>query len=142
MHAHIPPLYIIVYLADSPRLRCPDFTGSVSLLVSSLWATTVPRATLPLQGVTLTSVTFTVTLISVTRSSSLILAHAPDQNPLTISVFLPCIMSLHRLLRIPAGRWPFPTLSLRSLYGRMDPYPATTQRCFSSVSSRWTSASP
>jgi hypothetical protein len=35
-----------------------------------------------------------------------------------------------RLLQAPAEIWPFPTLSLRSLYGRLGPYPATTQRCF------------
>ena len=45
------------------------------------------------------------------------------------SVF-PISTGLRRLLRAPAGRWSFPTLSLRSLYRRLDPYPATTQRCF------------
>ncbi len=60
---------------------------------------------------------------------------------LPTSVF-PISTGLRRLLRAPAGIWPFPTLSLRSLYGRLNPYPGTTQRCFSSVSSRWTSASP
>ena len=36
---------------------------------------------------------------------------------------------LCRLRRAPAGSWPFPTLSLRSLYRCLDPYPATTSRC-------------
>ena len=30
----------------------------------------------------------------------------------------------------PAGRWPFPTLSPRSLHGCLDPYPAVFPRCF------------
>ncbi len=49
---------------------------------------------------------------------------------LTPTSVVPISICLCRLLRAPAGRWPFPTLSLRSLYGRLDPYPATTQRCF------------
>ena len=38
---------------------------------------------------------------------------------------------LCRLLPVPAGRWPFPTLSPQSLYRRLDPYPAAPLRCFS-----------
>ena len=34
-----------------------------------------------------------------------------------------------RLLRAPAGKWPFPTLSLRSLHGRLGPYSVTTEQC-------------
>ncbi len=30
---------------------------------------------------------------------------------------------------VPAGRWPFPTLSLQSLRRRLDPYPAVSSRC-------------
>ena len=37
--------------------------------------------------------------------------------------------SLCRLLSVPAGRWPFPTLSLQSVYRCMDPYPAAPLRC-------------
>ena len=29
----------------------------------------------------------------------------------------------------PAGRWPFPALSLQSLHSCLDPYPATSPRC-------------
>ena len=36
-----------------------------------------------------------------------------------------------RLLPVPAGRWPFPTLSPQSVYRRLDPYPAAPLRCFS-----------
>ena len=38
-------------------------------------------------------------------------------------------MGLCRLLPIPAGRWPFPTLSLNSLCRCLDPYPAMSSRC-------------
>ena len=64
----------------------------------------------------------------VTRPSQLILAHAPDHNPPADFGF-PTSAGPCRLLRAPAGRWPFPTLSLRSLYRRLGPYPATTERC-------------
>jgi len=40
-------------------------------------------------------------------------------NILSQSRFSPCTKSLRRLWRIPAGGWPFPTLSLRSLYRRL-----------------------
>ena len=40
-------------------------------------------------------------------------------------------MGLCRLLPVPAGRWPFPTLSPQSVYRRLDPYPAAPLRCFS-----------
>jgi hypothetical protein len=36
---------------------------------------------------------------------------------------------LCRLPQAPAGKWPFPTLSLQSLHGCLDPYPATFPRC-------------
>ena len=35
-----------------------------------------------------------------------------------------------RLLRAPAAWRTFPTLSLRSLYGRLSPYPAAIERCY------------
>ena len=38
-------------------------------------------------------------------------------------------MSLRRLLPSPAGRGTFPTLSLRSLWWRLDPYPAVSPGC-------------
>ena len=37
---------------------------------------------------------------------------------------------LCRLPQAPAGRWPFPALSLQSLHGCLDPYPAVFPRCF------------
>ena len=36
---------------------------------------------------------------------------------------------LCRLSPVPAGRWPFPTLSLQSLRRCLDPYPAMFSRC-------------
>ena len=41
----------------------------------------------------------------------------------------PCARGLCRLLSAPAGRWPFPTLSLRPLRRCSDPYPATLLGC-------------
>ena len=41
----------------------------------------------------------------------------------------PSPMSLCRLLPVPAGRWPFPTLSLNSLCRCLDPYPAMSSWC-------------
>ena len=38
-------------------------------------------------------------------------------------------VSLRRLLSAPAGRWSFPTLSLQSMYRRLDPYPAVSSWC-------------
>ena len=39
---------------------------------------------------------------------------------------------LCRLRQAPAGRWPFPTLSLQSLRRCLDPYPAVSSRCIRS----------
>ena len=41
----------------------------------------------------------------------------------------PCAMGLCRLSPAPAGRWPFPTLSLQPLCRCLDPYPAVSPRC-------------
>ena len=41
----------------------------------------------------------------------------------------PCAQGLCRLSPVPAGRWPFPTLSLRPLCRRSDPYPAALLGC-------------
>ena len=42
---------------------------------------------------------------------------------------VPRSQGLCRLSPVPAGRWPFPTLSLQSLRRRLDPYPAVSSRC-------------
>ena len=41
----------------------------------------------------------------------------------------PCATGLCRLSPVPAGSWPFPTLSLQSLCRCLDPYPAMSSRC-------------
>jgi hypothetical protein len=41
----------------------------------------------------------------------------------------PYTAGLRRLSLLPAGSWPFPTLSPRSLYRRLDLYPAVSLRC-------------
>ena len=45
---------------------------------------------------------------------------------------VPNTVSLCRLTSVPAARWPFPTLSPRSLYRCLDPYPAVPLRCICS----------
>jgi len=68
----------------------------------------------------------------ITPPSSLILAHAPDQIP--PAVFDSTItMGLCRLSPVPAGRWPFPTLSPQSLRRCLDPYPAVSYKCSCSL---------
>ena len=42
---------------------------------------------------------------------------------------LPPPVGLCRLSPVPAGRWPFPTLSLQSLRRCLDPYPVVFSRC-------------
>ena len=64
----------------------------------------------------------------VTTPSSLLRTHAPDPRPLDVCGF-PSTSSLCRLPSAPAGLWPFPTLSPRSLYRRLDPYPVVSFRC-------------
>jgi hypothetical protein len=73
-------------------------------------------------------VTSHVTSEGVTPPSSLLRAHAPDHSPPHASV-APRWWGLCRLSRVPAGLWPFPTLSLPSLCRCLDPYPAVSVRC-------------
>ena len=88
-----------------------------------------PRAPSPAAGVTRCNVTSSVTSEGVTPPSSLILAHAPDQIPPDDFSFMPYTTGPCRLLPAPAGRWPFPTLSLHSLHSRLVPYPVMSLRC-------------
>ena len=46
---------------------------------------------------------------------------------------VPIPMSLCRLPPVPAGNWPFPTLSLQSLRRCLDPYPAVSFWCSCSL---------
>jgi hypothetical protein len=73
-------------------------------------------------------VTSHVTSEGVTPPSSLLRAHAPDHRPPHASV-VPRSWGLCRLSRVPAGLWPFPTLSLPSVWRCLDPYPAVFVRC-------------
>jgi hypothetical protein len=69
-----------------------------------------------------------VTSEGVTPPSQLLRAHASDHGPPHASV-VPRWWGLCRLSRVPAGPWPFPTLSLPSVCGCSDPYPAVFVRC-------------
>jgi len=60
--------------------------------------------------------------------SSLIRAHASVQNPPAVFDSTTAT-GLCRLLPVPAGRWPFPTLSLQSLRRCLDPYPGVSFQC-------------
>ena len=93
-----------------------------------------PRAPLPASGVTSCGVMFDTTSDGVTHPSSLILAHAPSQIPPTVFK-LTITTGLCRLSLPPGGTgsWPFPTLSLQSLRGRLDPYPAVSPWCACSL---------
>ena len=71
----------------------------------------LPRAPLPFGSVTSSREMSSTPSTGVTRSSSLIRTHAPDQNPPTDLGF-PYTVDPCRLFRVPAGSWPFPTLSL------------------------------
>ena len=115
MLAHIPldRLWFTGELASgsvdpvSPGPTCPGG-------VSSPMAVIVPRA--PSHQ------------ISITGSALLLWAHAPDVNPLCSSLDA-LSHSLCRLLRAPAGRRPFPTLSLRILPCVLGPLPRRLLRC-------------
>ena len=63
--------------------------------------------------------------LSPTRRSWGSCARPPSSQRLGV---LPCTPGLGRLSPVPAGRWPFPTLSLQSLRRRLDPYPAVSPR--------------
>jgi hypothetical protein len=69
-----------------------------------------------------------ITSEGTTPPSSLLRTHAPDHDP-PIFFGSPYKMDLCRLSPVPAGKWPFPTLSLQSLRRCLDPYPGTPLRC-------------
>jgi len=66
--------------------------------------------------------------VSITRPALLLQAHAPDLHPLRSSLDA-LSHSLCRLLRAPAGRRPFPTLSLRICPYVLGPLPRRLLRC-------------
>jgi hypothetical protein len=88
----------------------------------------VPRAPLPETGVTCFGMTSCIMSEGTTLPSSLIRAHAPDQHP-PASFSLSLVSRSLQVAAGPAGKWPFPVLSLQSLHGCLDPYPAAFPRC-------------
>ena len=78
----------------------------------------------------------------VTLPSSLILAHAPDQIPPPDFGASLIRRGLCRLLSVPAGRWPFPTLDLRVFPWMLGPVPRRSCEVHLLVSSLTTSAFP
>ena len=71
---------------------------------------------------------FCITSEGVTPPSSLLRTHAPDHLP-PVLFGSPYSTGLCRLSPVPAGRWPFPTLSLQSLHRCLDPYPGMPLWC-------------
>ncbi len=71
---------------------------------------------------------FCLTSEGVTPPSSLLRTHAPDPIP-PVLFGSPYSTGLCRLSPVPAGIWPFPTLSLQSLHRCLDPYPGMPLRC-------------
>jgi hypothetical protein len=92
----------------------------------------VPRTPLPAKGVT--SLQRDV-LHHVGRRYPSFIAHTGSCAKPNSSrrLRLAITAGLCRLLPVPAGRWPFPTLSLQSLRRRLDPYPAVSFRCACSL---------
>jgi len=77
----------------------------------------------------------------ITPPLSLILAHAPDRNPLTASV-LPLYHESLQVAAAPAGSRPFPALSPRIFPQVPGPLPRRSLWCSYSLSSHRTSAFP
>ena len=71
---------------------------------------------------------FRISSEGATPPSSLLRTHAPDPIPPNVFAF-PYSPGLRRLSPVPAGRWPFPMLSLRSFPRSLDPYPAMPLWC-------------
>jgi hypothetical protein len=76
-----------------------------------------------------------------TRSSSLIWAHAPDQNPLAASVYRLCHASL-QVAASPCWELAFPDVISSIFLWVLGPVPRRAHPVHSLVSSRTTSASP
>lgn len=104
----------------SVSAQCPSMT----------WDRQVPRAPLHNAGVTLVVDGSCPPSRSVTSSSLLIRAHAPDQDPPSPFRLQRLIgPGLCRLLPVPAGNWSFPTLSLRVLPSMSGSVPRRPARC-------------
>ena len=107
-----------------PRMKSSSESGCVlSLETAECPEPLCPWLALPAHGAT-----SRVASEDITPPSSLIRAHASDQVPPGASV-VPRTSGPCRLSPVPAGGWPFPTLSLQSLRRRLDPYPAASLEC-------------
>jgi hypothetical protein len=89
----------------------------------------VPRAPLPIVGVTHKQDVLTEHLGRHYSSFIALKGSCARPNPSHRLRLSPWSVGLCRLSLVPAGRWPFPTLSLQSLCSRLDPYPATSLGC-------------
>ena len=127
MLAHIHPSSLWFTVGLSPNFKSKGYPAQSP---DPAQDRQVPRAALPTSGVTIGRSKSSLLSEGVTPPSSLILAHAPDQNPPLASLCKACTKGLCRLLPVPAGSWPFPTLSLQSVLRCLDPYPAASVRCF------------
>ena len=101
----------------------------------------VPRAPLPDRGVTSCSVMF---LHHIGKRYPPFIAHTDSCAKPSSSrrLRLTITAGLCRLSLVPAGRWPFPTLSLQSLRRRLDPLPRSVLLVLLLASSRKITASP
>jgi len=125
--AHPSPRHRGVCITPSPR-RKPRRPQLRVWLRAHRHDRRVPRAPLPSTGVTRAGAASRAAWRGVTPSSSLIRAHAPDHPPPNASG-RPWPLGLRRLSPVPAAKWPFPTLSLRSFPRCSDPYPSALPGC-------------
>ena len=125
--AHPSPRRGGVCLAPSPRCR-PRVTQLCVWCVPDCRGHRVPRAPLPGTGVTRAEAASRPpggALPPRRRSYGLM----RQTTTLPTPRLAPCAQGLCRLSPVPAGRWPFPTLSLRPLCRCSDPYPAALLGC-------------
>ena len=114
--------------APSSRFQPRMKSSSESGCVLSLETAECPEPLCPWRALPAHGATSRVASEDITPPSSLIRAHASDQVPPGASV-VPRTPGPCRLSPVPAGGWPFPTLSLQSLRRRLDPYPAASLEC-------------
>ena len=114
--------------APSSRFQPRMKSSSESGCVLSLETAECPEPLCPWRALPAHGATSRVASEDITPPSSLIRAHASDQVPPGASVG-PRTPGPCRLSPVPAGGWPFPTLSLQSLRRRLDPYPAASLEC-------------
>ena len=114
--------------APSSRFQPRMKSSSESGCVLSLETAECPEPLCPWRALPAHGATSRVASEDITPPSSLIRAHASDPVPPGASV-VPRTPGPCRLSPVPAGGWPFPTLSLQSLRRRLDPYPAASLEC-------------